>query len=265
MKKLSIEQFLTWAFTQELCKVGSGSGGSFVSGSSWEMVSEFFTLGTMIDRSPNHYGVIPDFVTAQTDPHPDAVVAGNAVRRLAERGGFEIGSGWSPFPEWSDDRGLIAVEVQSAVEALVLKRDALNGKHVVNLVISCAILGKGPDWHADRPDEAEVSVKGKPRWFVMLSAKDGFGRSYRYEADGYDRKKQRPVRGAYRKYALASSLRGAILSRLDWQLWQDALSTLHSELRHELKNTELLPFVPDRAPWVTQKFSSTSAQASEIA
>lgn len=261
MKKVSIEQFLTWAFTQELCKVGSGSDyGPSIAGS-WSMVSEVAALGTLIDRSPNGYGVIPDYM-AGGDPHPDAVAAGEAVKKLADRGGFEIGDGWKPFPEWSDERGLIAAEVASTVQALRLKPDALGGRHVVNLVVTYAILGRGPDWTVERPGEEMISAKGKPLWYVVRSGKDGFGRSYTYETDGFDRKKQRPVRGAYRKYHLSASLRGAILSRLDWQLWQDALSTLHRELSGGLHHTTLLDFYADRAPWTRLK---ASPQVSENA
>lgn len=259
MKKVSIEQFLTWAFTQELCKVGSGIDyGPSIAGA-WGKVSEMADLGTIIDRSPNGYGVIPDYM-AGGDPHPDAVAAGDAVKRLAARGGFEIGDGWKPFPEWSDDLGLVAGEVASTVQALRLKPDVLGGRHVVNLVVTYAILGRGPDWTVERPEETMVSAKGKPLWFVQRSTKDGFGRSYTFETDGFDRKKQRPMRGAYRKYQLSAPLRGAILSRLDWQLWQDALETLHRELSGKLHSSTLLPFLADRAPWARSRVATQATE-----
>jgi hypothetical protein len=262
-KKVSIEQFLTWAFTQELCKIGSGNGGgSFVSGSSWQMISEYSALGTMIDRSPNHFGVIPDFIMAQSDPHPDAVEAGNAVRQLADRGGFEIGDGWNPFPEWHDERGLIAREVAAFLEMVRIKRDVLHGKHVVNLVISRAILGSCPDWTAERPGEQVVTINGKPAWFVIAKGRDSLRRSYTYEVDGFDRRKQKPLKGAYQKYELDAPLRGAILSRLEWQLWQDALETLHNALSGRLLSNDLLPFRPIRAPWA--KFISSAASSQVI-
>lgn len=259
MRNISIEQFLTWAFTQELCKVGSGIDyGPSIAGA-WSMISEVAALGTIIDRSPNGYGVIPDYL-ASGDPHPDAVAAGEAVKRLADRGGFEIGDGWKPFPEWEDELGLVANEVANTVQALRLKPAALSGRHVVNLVVTCAILGRGPDWSVERPEETMVSAKGKPLWFVQRLGKDGFGRAYKYEADGFDRKKQRPMRGAYRKYQLSAPLRGAVLSRLDWQLWQDALATLRQELSVRLHSATLLPFVADRAPWAR---AAVSRQVSE--
>lgn len=249
MKKVSIEQFLTWAFTQELCKVGSGSGGSLVAGSSWDMVSDVFALGTIIDRSPNYFGVIPDFI-ATGEPHPDAQQAGHAVKALAERGGFEVSPEWQPFPEWEDPHGLVRVEVRRVVEELMAKRDALNGRYVVNLVISRAILDRGLDWGATEPKYRPILKFGNPAWFVKRKVKNNLGRMEEIEEDGFDRKKRRPKKGAYQRWEIVGSIRGAILSRLDWQLMQDALAELHSELSTRVRGHELLPFSPNRQPWV---------------
>jgi hypothetical protein len=265
MKKVTIEQLLTWAFVHELPKIGApvadiGAGFSMA----WSVMSEVAALGTIVDRSPNAYGVIPGFVT-MGDPHPDAVLVGEAVNDLADRGGFEIGEGWNPFPEWSDEHGLIAAEVSRAVAALRLKRDALGGRHVVNLVRRCAILGRGPDWTATQPKVRMVTAKGKPAWFVMKKKHDSLRRVYLFEANGFDERKQRPVKGAYRKYELSEPITGDILSRLDWQLWQDALEQLHEELSGRLVLNDLLPFRPDRAPWLTRNRAAMSSQPIEKA
>lgn len=248
MKKTGIEQFLTWAFTQELCKVGSGGAGlSSVGQSNWGITRDMAVLGTLIDKSPNAYGVIPGFIEDGA-PHPDAVVAGDVVRALASRG-FDIPEGWHPFPEWHDEHGVIAAEVARVVAETRLKGDRLSGRHVVNLVTSAAILNRGPDWTADRPAIGMVMQAGKPAWFVRRQATDAFGRIYEYEIDGRDKVKHRPKAGAYRKYELQDPIRGAILSRLDWQLWQDALALLAESLRGRLCSHELLPFYPFRQPW----------------
>jgi hypothetical protein len=251
MKKVTIEGLLSWAFTQELCKVGAPMADYVGVGFSqaWSTMSEVAMLGTIVDRQPNMYGVIPNFIHDLKEAHVDALEVGEAVRALAQRGGFEIGQGWNPFPEWEDERGIVAVEVARAVEILRLKGDRLSGKHVVNLVTSAAILGRGPDWSAKKPNERIVMARGMPAWFVGKKARDAFGRAYTYEADGFDRRKRRPVKGAYQKVELSEPILAAILSRLDWQLWQDALQVLAEELRGRCKSHELVSFVPDRSPW----------------
>lgn len=248
MKTITIEAFLTWAFTAELCKVGGGGDGlSAVAGSAWHMVSDYAALGTLIDRSPNAYGVVPGFIE-DGEPHPDALAVGDAVRALAARG-VDIPEGWQPFPEWADEHGLIAAEVARVVGEVRLKGDRLAGRHVVALVTTSAILGRGPDWTAKEPTTRMVEANGKPLWFVSRTSRDAFGRVYAFEGDGYDRKKQRPMRGAYRKYEISASIRGAILARLDWELWQDALAVLAGRLEGRLESHHIAPFCPDRHPW----------------
>lgn len=248
MKKMTIEAFLTWAFTAELCKIGGGGDGlTGVAGSSWSMVSDYAALGTLIDRSPNAYGVIPGFIEDGA-PHPDAILAGDAVRGLAGIG-VDIPDGWHPFPDWDDEHGLVAAEVERVIGEVRLKGDRLAGRHVVALVTTSAILGRGPDWEASEPAARMVEANGKPLWFVSRASKDAFGRSYTFEADGFDRKKQRPMRGAYRKYELSGPIRGAILARLDWELWQDALAVVARRLDGRLESHLIQPFSPYRHPW----------------
>ncbi|MBB4005818.1 hypothetical protein [Allorhizobium taibaishanense] len=254
MKKITIEAFLNWAFTKELCKVGSGSDGSLASiASAWGMVGSFAELGTMIDRSPNGYGVIPDFIEDGL-PHSDAVRAGDAVRQLSFVA-LDIPEGWNPFPEWADDHGLIAAEVERVRAEVMIKGDRLAGRHVAALVTTCALLNRGPDWRATRPREAMVADKdNNPRWFCQKTSKDAFGRSYTIETDGFDRRTRKPRRGAYRKYQLASSIRGAILDRMEWQQWQSALMILAADLT-DLLGHEIMPFEPDLEPWAHEEKS----------
>ncbi|MDX0517364.1 hypothetical protein [Sinorhizobium medicae] len=264
MKKLGIEELLTWAFTQELCKVGATGASPAGFSQAWSLMVEMASLGTLIDRNPNSYGVIPDFIVTD-DPHPDALLVGDAVKSLARRGGFEIAEGWNPFPEWSDELGLIAADVAAAIRQALSRRDAMNGRHVVSLVATHAIMKAGPDWHADEPQVRMVMHRGKPAWFVQAKAKDSFGKMRCFEADGYDQRKKRPMKGAYRKYELSHSLQSAALSRLDWQLWQDALLVLYTELKGRLSVVDLLPFVPNRQPWVRNARAASSLQQIENA
>lgn len=253
MKTIGITELLAWAFCHELCKVGAG-GSQMVDlggGSAWSMVSEFAALGTLIDKSPNVFGVIPGFIE-DGEPHADALKVGHAVRALASIG-FEVPDGWMPFPEFDDPHGLIAAEVERVVAEVRQKGDRLGGRHLVTLVTGAAILGRGPDWSCDQPKFRMVAVRGEPQWFVKRKAKDALGRTYEYEANGFDTVKRRPRKGAYRKYELSTMLRGEILSRLDWQLWQDALSFLSEQLSHTLEQHRIAPFVPDRQPWARTK------------
>ncbi|MGV2188776.1 hypothetical protein ACQZ4Q_08170 [Agrobacterium vitis] len=212
------------------------------------MVSDFATLGTLIDKSPNVYGVIAGY-TEEGDPHPDALRVGAAVRGLIDFG-FDIPEDWSLFPDWPDEHGLVAAEVAQVREEVLIKGDRLAGSHMVALVTTCAILNRGPDWHAKKPGEGMVmSPDGKPKWFALSKSKDAFGRSYTLEVDGYNRRSRRPVKGAYRKYQLSCSIRGAILDRLEWQIWQAALSTIYADIQGDLQGHDILPFIPDLEPW----------------
>lgn len=265
MKKISIEALLTWAFTQELGKVGAAADVGTGFSLAWSGMAEVAALGTIVDRTPNVYGAIPSFVY-EGEPHPDALVVGDAVRRLDEHG-FEIAKGWNPVADWSDDHGLIAAEVARIAEEQRRRTDRLSGPHVVSLVISSAVLKRGPSWQADQPEAVMVSSMGKPAWFVMRKAKDSLGRIYEFEDNGFDKRRQRPVKGAYRKWRLKRSIRGDVLSRLDWQLWQSALKVLHGRLSRpmRLSEHELLPFRPVRQPWIGMKATSGIQQGIDSA
>lgn len=239
--KISIEKLLEWAFTEEL---GSRSGHCDAAGSSnFTMIMDVIRLGAIIDRSRNIKGM-----AFALEPDEDAIATVEAVRALAGRG-FDIGEGWNPFPEWSDEHGLIAQAVRDEVEALRVKGDRLNGRHAAALVYSCAVMGRGPDWTVEQPAMGYLQRNGVDAWFISKKSKDAFGRIYSLETDGYDRKRRKPVRGAYRKMELLEPIRGAIISRLEWQIWQDALCDLHSTLANQLKSHDLLPFFPRRQPW----------------
>jgi hypothetical protein len=251
MKTVSIEDLLHWAFTFELPKAQSRAedGGAGVR-SAWQTLTNFGELGTLIDRSPNQYGLIPGYVF-EGEPHPDAVAVGEAVRDLADVR-FEIPAGWNPLLEFDDPHGLIEAEVAAVVDELQQKPDFLAGRHMIALVTTSAVLKRGPDWHAETPEYRMVESRGKPRWFVTVMKRDRSGREIEVEQDGMDRKSMRPKPGAYRKWELEYPLRSDILSRLDWQLWQDALMRLADNLPPRLVAHSLRPFMAKRSPWLTR-------------
>lgn len=249
MRTMTIEQLLVWTYGDELPKADAGMSGPSAAPSSWNAVGEMITLGTMVDRQPNRYGVVSSFLS-EGDPHRDALTAYQFVNQLQGDDGFEIGEGWRPFPEWDDEHGLIVAEVSRIVAEEIGRGGRLNGRHVVNLVRNAAIMGRGPDWRAKPPRIVPLMDYGKPRWFVDRTAKDRTGKSYTYRDNGFDEKKQRPRKGAYQEFRLADPIRAAVVSRMEWQLWQSALETLHSRLSGRLTDIDLLPFRPDRFPWL---------------
>ena len=262
-RKITIEKLLEWAFREELCKVGAGGGFSLVSASAWDLVSGMAELGTLIDRSPNGYGVIPGF-HALGDPHPDAVAVGDAVRGLRDIG-FEIPEGWNPLSEFDDPHGLIAAEVERVASRERLKGDRLTGRAMAALVTGAAILGRGPDWGIeDEPGFRMVTIAGEPAWFIVKRQKDALGRVHEIEtADGRDRKTHRPKHGAYRKYELKRTMTSDILSRLEWQIWQDALRHVHRTVAGALEAHDLIEFAPHRFPWLTKRKLEESLRATE--
>lgn len=249
MRKINIEALLTWAFTEELCKVGSASTAPLGYSSGGSGIVQTAAYGTTIDVSPNIYGVVPGFVY-QGEPSPSAIIVGNAVRGLADLQGFEVATGWRPFPDWMDPQGLVQDEVDRTIADLSIRTDRMNGRHVVNLVINCAIMKCGPDWRAKEPRTMQViGENGRALWFVTRSAKDRTGKTYHYEDNGYDRIKKRPMKGAFRKWRLEHPVRAAILNRMDWQLWQSALEVLYESLSSRQEFSGMAAFAPDRHPW----------------
>lgn len=258
MKKISIEALLTWAFTVELPKVGATDDGPEAFASSSYAFDQVAAYGCMVDG----YGTPWDQLKIEV-PHPDAISIGDAVRSLGDRD-FDIAEGWFPFPEWNDDRGLIRTEV-ARIAAELVSRGRINGRHAVALVASSAVLNRGPDWTAREPKVEMVTNSGKPAWFITRKCKDRIGNLVEYEDNGFDRRKGKPLKGAYRKYRLNEPVRAAVVSRLEWQIWQSALTILHQGLSGSLLEHDLLPFYPNMQPWATIRQERAELQATDIA
>lgn len=251
MKTTTITDLLSWAFIYEIPKIQrTGNPMTAAMSSAWSSISRFGELGTLVDRTPNAHGIIPSFVD-EGDPHPDALLVADAVKELHEVR-FDIPEGWNPFPEFEDPYGLIAAEVAAVVAEVQAKGDLLAGRHIVSLVTTSAILKRGPDWYAEQPTFPMVSRNGRPLWFIMKKVRTSTGKTVEQEVDGMDRSRGRPLPGAYRKYELGDPIRGDVLSRLEWQLWQDALAVLHQAVVGRLAQHELYEFRPLRQPWIRQ-------------
>lgn len=242
MKTIGIEAFLTWAFTRELCKGGAGgisSGGERWS-QVWRSLHEMAELGAMIDHSPNGFGAIPD-MTSDEPPCPDAVAAGEAVQALA-RGCFTVPE-VSLFPDVDDAHGLLAEEEGRIKGELRLRGDDANARHVTALVITAAVLERGPEAGVWQPKYRMAQKNGKPAWFVERRAKDAFGNVYTYEDDGYDARKSKPKPRAYRKWEMVEPARMAIMERIDYIWWREALGRVSESLVGRLVNHRLSDIV----------------------
>lgn len=261
MKTVTIEGLLTWAFTQELWKVGAGGGVSAVGRSNFSLVSEYGELFSLIDRDPNIYGVVPGF--EEGEPHADAVVAGNAVKALSAMGLHMPPPGWTPFPEFDDPHGVIADEVSRVLAHWYGKGSRAAGEHIVGLTVRCAVMGREPEWRADPPRVVPVRKWGNPAWFVMRRRRDGFGRWYEYETDGYDKRNKRPFKGAYRKFRLAEPLQVAVLGRLEWWMWREALSRVHASVANHLTAHRLTAFADLPPPWTDIHSNSQGIENAE--
>lgn len=254
MKKISIEDLLSWAFLEELPKLGSPNARdkptySYLPSGS-DVLEEVSEYGTLIDKDTNVYGVVPSGVF-QGDPHPDAVKAGDAVRALRHVDGMDIGEGWQPFRDWPDEYGLVAAEVERVRRQEIGRRRA-DHRSIVMLVTNAAILRRGPDWHAEKPREIMVTRYGNPSWFVRRSVEHSDGVIRIVEDEGFDSRKRRPKKGAYNKFRLEHSIEAAILDRMEWQVWQSALQSLAETLAGRLTAHEIRPFVPDWQPWLSR-------------
>ncbi|MCP4406813.1 MAG: hypothetical protein GY807_03465 [Gammaproteobacteria bacterium] len=241
MKSIGIEELLSWAFVHELPK-GGGEGGLTSPHSAWGAISGFSQLMTVIDYQPDRSGMFFE----QGDPHPDALLVGQAVQALIP---YEPEPATDYVSDWLDPYGLLPEAVSSAVQRYTEKSYHRRRCHTVHLVIASAVLGRGPDWRAAAPRQRLMLKRGKPAWFMKKRVRDSFGRSHRVIVDGYDGRAQRPKRGAFRRYELTRDPIADILSRLDWNLWVDSLDVLFRVLSGTLASHRLRPSEYCQNPW----------------
>ncbi len=251
MKTITIKRLLEWAFTEELIGRSVEQIGPERVGSAWGAFEAMERLGCIIQGSGT-----PSDQLRIYEPHEDALTVASAVADMAHETGI-VSTGANIFPDWIDAHGVIAAEVERLNSVLNIEGPKPN--YLMHLVISSAILGRGPDWHADTPRVVAYSYNGKTAaWFIKRRRQDAFGRWGEYEDDGFDYRKRRPYKGAYHKYRLDGSIRGAMTARIDWQVWQSALLMLRDSLAGSLKHHDLLPFHPDLHPWLPSRSNAAA-------
>jgi hypothetical protein len=251
MKRIGIEALLAWAYRQELPKAGSGTvrahvaTGAAVGG--WDMVSEYGELLALIDMS-NHWGCVPDF-SSEAEPHPDAVLVGEAVARFADAT-FEACEGYDVLGDLRlEDGNALTDEEREDCHRRGLAIARINEARMPATIARRAILGTHPEW-AGYPVArlAVTNAQGGPAWFrkAVRPSADG-GPDITIEIDGYDRRRQRPHPEAYRRLRLTPDPVQIVVDRVEYQAWVLALAALAADLDGGL--TEHAVVGPEHSLW----------------
>ncbi|MGR3199710.1 MAG: hypothetical protein ACU0DM_13360 [Paracoccus sp. (in: a-proteobacteria)] len=213
----------------------------------WDMVSEYGELLALIDMS-NHWGCVPDF-SSDAEPHPDAVLVGEAVARFADAA-FEACEGYDVLGDLRlEDGSALTDEERQDCHRRGLAIARINEARMPATIARRAILGAAPDWRGYPVARKPVTnAQGGPAWFrkAVRPAADG-GPDLTIEIDGYDRRRQRPHAGAYRRMRLTPDPVQMVVDRVEYQAWVLALAALAAELDGALADHSVTG--PDRGLW----------------
>lgn len=255
MKRIDIEDLLKWAYREELPKEGA-SEGSVGGGGGWGPMTDFATLWTIVDV--NRYGVVAlTGAVANTSVHPDALAVHAAVGALDDLA-VDLPEGWNPMPELDALGAHGAMAVQRALNRLTvidaggvrrLKRE------MSSLLRRHAILGGCPDGAGGVPTlEIERGEGGGPLWFRKVKDRyyDDDGTLVQRDietADGWDKFRKRPKRGAYQKHYLDPDPVDTLVARGEYELWRTGLCVVRDSLAGRLEAHEVTGPVRPVAPW----------------
>jgi len=235
MKRIGIEALLAWAYRQELPKAGGDlvvrHAGPGASRGGWDPVSEYGETLALIQMS-NHWGCVPDF-SSEDGPHPDAVLVGQAVSRLAGVS-FDAAPGYDVLTDLvlADGSQLTETERDDChMRGLAIAQ--INGGRMPATIARLAILGQFPEWRATEAVTRKpvCGANGKEAWFRMVERSAGEGRPLMMvEADGFDRVLRRPYPNAYRKARLTPDPARLVSDRAEYQVFVLALAALAADL-----------------------------------
>lgn len=170
MTPISIEKLVRWCVVDEWPKERAPADRERGMGSGWGATASYVELLTVVDE--NRYGVVPD-VGGVGDVHPDAVVVGEALRRLCADGGpilAEIDPAWlvgdlvwRVGERQGDEAARAALDwlMPRAIEALgrVVEIGVDGARRAKvdldRLVVRAALLG-APVWRMDLPTWGQV-------------------------------------------------------------------------------------------------------------
>ncbi|RVU13150.1 hypothetical protein [Methylobacterium oryzihabitans] len=253
-KRIGIEEFLSWAYRDELPKaqpegglVGPESFRGCMGG-----VQRVEELGTLVDVPDNRYGVVANRWAAD-DPHPDAVLAAEAVEGL-DRMVVDLPDDWNPLADMGDLGPLGAVAIRTGLRGLVTldaagRRTLRSQVTPRRLVFRHALMRDAPDWEGEAPTVALTrGANGKPLWF-RRAVVEGEAGPYEIEVDGMDRKRRIPMPDAYQKPYLDPCPVDTIIGRGEYEIWRSALDLLHEDLAPHLAAFDLQPCSRPQRPW----------------
>jgi hypothetical protein len=256
MKSWDIERALAWAYREELPKLVEGDGTIGGVRSAWSGVSTYARLLTVIDD--NRYGVVPN-LAERGEPHPDALVIGDAVNALEAHcaGPFEPPEGWDPFEDFDLGEDGPAFARRGLDRLTALDRDG-EGRSIRRLketpgrlVLKHAILGGAPDWASEPPERRWlVGANGKPTWFRKVvqhvTTATGSVKAIEHEEHVAD---PRRVKGAYRKAVYEPDPAEIARERAEYELWRAALDAVAEALDGALTSMAVRPSTRPRRPW----------------
>lgn len=241
MKKITVQKLLNWAFVHELPK-GGGADGIYSPRSAWGLMEQVGSLGVHIDLNRGRQDLPACF--EQGEPHPDALIVGQAVRKIMDFDfaldnlSFEM----LPLHRWNEQARTLAEPIfDSMIVRLKNCSKQERGCSVIALVVSCAVLEKEPEHSLPLPKLATICRGGSPCWFIKQKRVDSFGRETEVEVDGFNYKSRRPWRGAYLKHLLNPSPEGNFENWVNYQLWKKSLKFLYHELNGKLSDFCLIP------------------------
>ncbi|KTR07344.1 hypothetical protein NS365_04625 [Aureimonas ureilytica] len=251
-KPIEIRTLLAWVYGEEMPKreafendVRLFGGVSVPSTSAWDAISRLAILGVRVDTS----GPAPDN-RALVYPDPDAVLVDEAVMRL-EMATIAMPDGWDALGDLAEITDLELTEAErvdahrNGWDIAIPKGDRLSAH-----VIRQASVDRVPAWrdHGRIERRPKLGANGKPAWFRVVN-EAGPGEPARpREVDGYNRSRQRPYKGAYRRYYLDPCPSLLVAARIEYQAWALALHQITNDVQGKLSRFDVSCRVP-LWPW----------------
>lgn len=226
MIKMEMEKLLQWALREEMPK------GHPVSASAWDTITRFALLGTRVDEGVHGGGDGLGFVPGE--PHPDAVLIGDAVRRLPA----EI--------KLTGAQCVALLGHYAPLDPLAIRAIAGSGFNPRALVIRCAILGERMPFDVGTP-RAAPAVRRDRRKLAVAFVRDAEG--ILREASGNGRGNFPP--GAATHIVWQEPSIGQVLeARAEYAVWWRALTMVHADLAGQnLRDYAALPPTSRAEPW----------------